>query len=80
LRCNRCATRFGEERRAGAASDTVERFGRPYDHGVDTPPLRPYRMPVRPMELRPDIDLTHALQFADALEDEEHVRKLDKQR
>jgi hypothetical protein len=37
---------------------------------------RPYKMPTRPMGLRPGVDLTHALQLAAALEDEEIVRKL----
>ena len=37
---------------------------------------RPYQAPARPMGLRPGIDLTHALRLADALEDEEIVRKL----
>lgn len=37
---------------------------------------RSYRLPARPMQLRPGIDLTHALRLADSLEDEEIVRKL----
>jgi hypothetical protein len=37
---------------------------------------RPYQAPARPMGLRPGVDLTHALRLADALEDEESVRKL----
>lgn len=37
---------------------------------------RPYRVPSRPMGLRPEVDLTHALRLADTLEDEEIVRKL----
>ena len=37
---------------------------------------RPYRVPSRPMGLRPGIDLTKALHLADSLEDEEIVRKL----
>lgn len=37
---------------------------------------RPYRVPARPMGLRPDVDLTHALRLAASLEDEEIVRKL----
>ena len=37
---------------------------------------RPYRVPARPMGLRPAVDLTHALRIADAIEDEETVRKL----
>ncbi|MEO8540386.1 MAG: CopG family transcriptional regulator [bacterium] len=38
---------------------------------------RPYRVPSRPMQLRPGVDLTRALRLADALEDEEILRKLD---
>jgi hypothetical protein len=38
---------------------------------------RPYRVPARPMGLRPGIDLTHALRLAAALDDEEIVRKLE---
>lgn len=38
---------------------------------------RPYRAPVRPMGLRPGVDLTHALQMAESLEDEEITRKLE---
>ena len=34
---------------------------------------RPYQMPTRPMGLRPEVDLTHALRLADALEDAEIV-------
>ena len=37
---------------------------------------RPYQAPARPLGLRPGVDLTHALRLADALEDEEIVRKL----
>jgi hypothetical protein len=37
---------------------------------------RPYQAPVRPMGLRPGVDLTHALRLAAALEDEEIARKL----
>jgi hypothetical protein len=35
---------------------------------------RPCQAPARTMRLRPDVDLTHALRLADALEDEEIVR------
>jgi hypothetical protein len=38
---------------------------------------RTYRVPARPMGLRPGIDLTHALRLADSLEDDEIVRKLE---
>lgn len=38
---------------------------------------RPYRVPARDMKLRPGVDLTRALALADALEDEEVVRKLE---
>lgn len=37
---------------------------------------RAYKVPKRPMGLRQDIDLTHALRLADELEDEEIIRKL----
>lgn len=37
---------------------------------------RPYRVPSRPLGLRPGIDLSKALQLADALEDEEILRDL----
>lgn len=37
---------------------------------------RPYQAPSRPMGLQPGADLTHALQLAAALEDEEIVRQL----
>jgi hypothetical protein len=37
---------------------------------------RPYKVPSRPMHLRPGLDLTRALQFAGDLEDEEILRKL----
>lgn len=35
-----------------------------------------YRLPTRPMGLRPDVDLDKALQLAGELEDDEIVRKL----
>ena len=37
---------------------------------------RPYKLPTYDMGLRPGVDLTHALRLADALEDEETIRKL----
>lgn len=37
----------------------------------------PYRVPSRPMRLRPNIDLAHALSLADSIEDEEILRKLE---
>jgi hypothetical protein len=37
---------------------------------------RQYRTPTWPMGLRPGVDLTHALQMAADLEDEEIIRKL----
>lgn len=40
----------------------------------------PFRVASRPMGLRPGIDLTHALQLADDLEDEEILLKLEKSR
>lgn len=36
-----------------------------------------YRMTARPLDLRPDTDLTKALQLAAGLEDEELVYRLD---
>ena len=38
---------------------------------------RAYKVPSRPMQLRPGVDLTHALRIADSLEDEEVARKLE---
>jgi hypothetical protein len=38
---------------------------------------RPFKVEPRPMQLRPGIDLTHALQLAADLEDEEIIRKLE---
>jgi hypothetical protein len=38
---------------------------------------RAYKVPARPMRLRPGVDVTHALRLADSLEDEEIVRKLE---
>ena len=38
---------------------------------------KPYKLPSRPMGLRPGIDLTKALQMAADLEDEEIIRKLE---
>ncbi len=38
---------------------------------------RAYKAPARPLGLRRGVDLTHALRLADALEDEEIVRKLE---
>jgi ribbon-helix-helix CopG family protein len=38
---------------------------------------REYKMPTKPMHLRPGIDLTHALRLAGELEDEEIIRKLE---
>jgi hypothetical protein len=38
---------------------------------------RPFRVEARPMGLRPGVDLTHALQMAADLEDEEIIRKLE---
>jgi hypothetical protein len=37
---------------------------------------RPFHTPTWPMSVRPGVDLTHALQMAADLEDEEIVRKL----
>jgi hypothetical protein len=49
------------------------RAGLAAEHGE----RRPYRTPSRPMNLRPGLDLTHALRLAALLEDEEILRKLD---
>jgi hypothetical protein len=38
---------------------------------------RPYRLASRPLDLRPGIDLEHALRFAGELEDAETIRKLE---
>jgi hypothetical protein len=38
---------------------------------------RPYRLASRPMGLRRDVDLRHALRLAGELEDEETIRKLE---
>lgn len=37
---------------------------------------RPFHTPTWPMGVRPGVDLTHALQMAADLEDEEIIRKL----
>jgi hypothetical protein len=55
-----------------AALNSTVRAGLAVERGG----ARPYQAPARPMGLRPGIDLTHALRLADALEDEEIVRKL----
>lgn len=39
-------------------------------------PARPYRLPTRPLGLRPGVDLDHALRLAADDEDAEIVRKL----
>ena len=38
---------------------------------------RPFRVDPWPMHVRPGVDLTHALQMAADLEDEEIIRKLE---
>lgn len=38
---------------------------------------KPYRVPSRPLGVRPRIELTHALSLADTLEDDEILRKLE---
>lgn len=38
---------------------------------------RPYRVPTRPMGVRPGVDLDRALSLASELEDAEIVRKLE---
>lgn len=39
--------------------------------------VRPYRVPVRPLEVRVGVDLDRALRLAGELEDAELVRKLE---
>lgn len=56
-----------------AALNSAVRAGLAAERGDSTP----YRVPARPMGLRPDIDLTHALALADSLEDDEIIRKLE---
>ena len=38
---------------------------------------RPYRLPSQRMDLRPGVDLEHALRLAGELEDAETIRKLE---
>lgn len=38
---------------------------------------RPYRLPARPLGLRPGVDLEHALRLAAQIEDAETIRKLE---
>lgn len=47
--------------------------------GLQTAPgrTRRYKLPTRPMGLRPGIDLDRALRLADELEDAETLRKLE---
>ncbi len=56
-----------------AALNTAVRAGLAAQRGS----ARRYRMPSRPMGLRPGADLTHALRVAETLEDEEVVRKIE---
>lgn len=56
-----------------AALNAAVREGLAAERGEVTP----YRVPSRPMGLRPGTDLTHALQLAAALEDEEIIRKME---
>jgi hypothetical protein len=55
-----------------AALNTAARAGLAAQHGENTP----FRVDARPMGLRPNIDITHALRLAADLEDEEIIRKL----
>jgi hypothetical protein len=41
---------------------------------------RPFKVQAQAMHLRPGIDLTHALQLAAELEDEEIIRKLERRK
>ncbi len=56
-----------------AALNTAVREGLAAERGENTP----YRVPSRSMGLRPGVDLTHALNLVDSLEDEEILRKLE---
>lgn len=47
---------------------------------VERDGARPYQAPARAMGLRTGVDLRRALRLADALEDEESVRKLASQK
>ena len=53
------------------ALDNAVRAGIAAEHNS----AKPYKVPSRPMGVRPGIDLTHALQMAADLEDEEIIRK-----
>ncbi|HET9659121.1 MAG TPA: hypothetical protein VFP05_02250, partial [Thermomicrobiales bacterium] len=54
------------------AANAVIRSGLRSQAGLQAP----YQVPTFPMGLRPGIDLTHALQLAGELEDEEILRKM----
>jgi hypothetical protein len=56
-----------------AALNTAIRAGLASERGS----ARSYQVPARPMGLRAGADLTRALGIAEALEDEEIVRKLE---
>jgi hypothetical protein len=56
-----------------AALNAAVRQGLSADRGSS----KPYEVPVRHLGLRPDIDLTHALRLADAIEDDETIRKME---
>lgn len=56
-----------------AALNTTIRAGLAAEHGEQTT----YRVASRPMGLRSGIDLTHAANLADSLDDEENIRKLE---
>ncbi len=46
----------------------------------DAAPANPYRVPSKPLGLRPGYDLDHALQLAGQLEDAELIRKLEQRK
>ena len=53
------------------ALDNAVRAGIAAEQGA----AKPYKVPTWPMRVRPGVDLTHALQMAGDLEDEEIIRK-----
>jgi hypothetical protein len=58
-----------------AALNNAVRAGLAAERG--SKPSKPYKVPARSMGLMPGVDLTHALQLAGDLEDEENLRKME---